>query len=144
MNVHEEIAALNAAEERGEEIDLARLDERIADRNEEVYAAALAVADDLFNFLVESGEHLTCAEIETMAGLYEALGRNEDAKALIDPDNAHASHDEEGDMHFTPKDPCARCGHSAEAHGSGEDEGEYPDQPCDECDCDRWTEEEQA
>ena len=39
------------------------------------------------------------------------------------------------------EDPCARCGHSAKAHGGGEGEGEYPDLPCDDCDCDRWTDE---
>lgn len=37
-------------------------------------------------------------------------------------------------------DPCARCGHSAEDHGGGPGEGEYPDLPCD-CGCSRWTEE---
>lgn len=40
-------------------------------------------------------------------------------------------------------DPCARCGHSAEDHGGGPGEGEYPDLPCD-CGCDRWTEEGSA
>jgi hypothetical protein len=38
-------------------------------------------------------------------------------------------------------DPCRRCGHSAAAHGGGPGEGEYPDLPCDDCNCTRWTEE---
>lgn len=40
-----------------------------------------------------------------------------------------------------PVDPCANCGHSAADHGGGDGEGEYPDLPCVECGCGKWTEE---
>lgn len=37
--------------------------------------------------------------------------------------------------------PCSRCGHGSAKHGGGDEDGEYPDLPCDECGCDRWSEE---
>jgi hypothetical protein len=50
--------------------------------------------------------------------------------------NRLLGHDEEDDL-------CTRCGHSSESHGGGDEDGEYPDLPCGECDCDRWSDEEQ-
>ena len=142
--IHDRIAALYAAAEAGDPTAYGRVDELVADRNEQVYYAATAAVDALDSFLYESGEHLTCGEIEAMARLYEALGQE---VAFLDKESSHVAHDEEGDDHWQGDevvDPCTRCGHSAEDHGGGPGEGEYPDQPCGECDCDRWTEEEQA
>lgn len=46
-------------------------------------------------------------------------------------------------LDLDPEDACTRCGHSSESHGGGDEDGEYPDLPCDECDCDRYSDEEQ-
>lgn len=69
-------------------------------RDTKIIEAANDVCSALFDFAVESGEHLTCLEIDTLAALYRALGRDEAAKDILDRRSSHALHDEEGDDHY--------------------------------------------
>lgn len=97
---------------------------------------------DLFTVaLIENeGQGFSCTEIEQYCRLLEAVGMKATADEVR---KGHARGDEEGDLHFTEDSACARCGHSASAHGGGEEDGEYPDLPCDCGECDRYTEEAQ-
>lgn len=63
-----------------------------------IAAAAAAVANDLWEAFADNAERFSCSEIETLAGLYVALGDPDAARNLIE---AHATDDEEGDAHYT-------------------------------------------
>lgn len=46
---------------------------------------------------LDLGPKMTCAEVEALAALFEAIGQSELASALIE---GHAEEDDEGDMHY--------------------------------------------
>lgn len=54
--------------------------------------------DTIYDFALESGEHITCREMNSLADLYRAAGRSEEARDVIE---AHGLTDEEGDDHYT-------------------------------------------
>lgn len=97
--IHEEIAALQAATDHDTDMGmrLERLDELVADRNEDVYIAAKNAAAELRAFAFESSEHLTCGEFEALLALYEALGENVTTWRY---ESGHAMLDDEGDEHY--------------------------------------------
>lgn len=66
----------------------------------QIEKAATAACDALFYFAIESGEHLTCTEIETLVALYRILGRDVEADEILSADASHATSDEEGDEHY--------------------------------------------
>lgn len=71
----------------------------IADRDD-LLDAINTTLDALLDFACESGEHLTCSEIESLAALYRVAGREDDAAAILAPESSHVYNEEEDDQHY--------------------------------------------
>lgn len=97
------IAELQASIDEDEHASLTELDELIADRNEDVYAAALELAHTVFRALVDDiAPGLTCEEANTVVYFYEVVGLSNRAKQILE---SHSTGDiEEDDEHFAGKD----------------------------------------
>jgi hypothetical protein len=67
-----------------------------------VHAAAVNMTDRMFEALMESGEHFSCGEYESILDVFRALGYTETVDILLGPEAHHVIHDDEGDDHFHP------------------------------------------
>lgn len=68
---------------------------------DEIIAQVEDVLDTLTALVAESGEHLTCSELESLCRLAEMIGRDDWAEGAR---RCHAESDEEGDLHYEPED----------------------------------------
>ena len=69
-----------------------------------VHVVAAAMTNGIYEFLMDSGKHLTCGEYELVLDLYRALGEDDEVAALEGPEADHVIHDDEDDMHYHPDD----------------------------------------
>lgn len=75
-----------------------------ATREEAIVAAATELLDIVWHFAVESGEQWSCTEINALAALYRAAGRDDEADELLADDSSHIADDDEDERQAHGRD----------------------------------------